>query len=141
MSEGIQSALSAGPAAPASILIVEGYGHSREGLTTALRANGASIVTAAECLEALRKMKDGRFAVAIIDVDLTAGRHSDLTGWDLARIFRALHPSGAVILVTAEWRPDLRAQEHGLRDCKLIEKPIDPAELRGLVRSLHPHID
>lgn len=118
------------------ILIVEGYGHSREGLTASLRAAGLSVETAAEYLEAIRKIKDGHFSVAIIDVDLETSRNGELTGWDLARIFRALHPGATVLLVTAEWRPDLLAEAERLPDCSLIEKPISPAELRAMLRSL-----
>ena len=120
----------------ARVLIVEGYGHSREGLTASLRASGLTVETAAEYLEAIRKIKDGRFAVAIIDVDLPASRNSELTGWDLARIFRALHPGAALVLVTAEWRPDLRAEADRLPDCSLIEKPINPGELRAMLLTL-----
>jgi DNA-binding NtrC family response regulator len=120
----------------ARVLIVEGYGHSREGLTASLRAGGLMGETAAEYLEAIRKMQDGHFTVAIIDVDLVASRNGELTGWDLARIFRALHPGAAVFLVTAEWRRELQAEADRLPDCTLIEKPINPAELRGMLRSL-----
>jgi CheY-like chemotaxis protein len=122
------------------VLIVEGYGHSREGLTASLRASGLSVETAAEYLEAIRKIKDGRFAVAIIDVDLPASRNSELTGWDLARIFRALHPGAALVLVTAEWRPDLHAEADRLPDCMLIEKPINPGELRAMLRTLQAEV-
>jgi DNA-binding NtrC family response regulator len=120
----------------ARILIVEGYGHSREGLTASLRAGGLIVETAAECLEAIRKIKDGHFTVAIIDVDLGASRNGELTGWDLARIFRALHPGAAVLLVTAEWRRELQVEADRLPDCTLIEKPINPAELRVMLRTL-----
>jgi DNA-binding response OmpR family regulator len=81
-------------------------------------------------------MQDGRFGVAIIDVDLPAARNGELSGWDLARIFRALHPRAALILVTAEWRAEIGGEGERLRDCCLIEKPIDPAELRAMMRAL-----
>lgn len=136
MGECSRSAVSSGPTAdPGAILIVEGHGHSREGLTASLRAEGLKVETAAEYLEAIRKIKDGRFAVAIIDVDLAASPSSDLTGVDLARIFRALHPGSTLILVTAEWRPELRVEVGRLRGCRLIEKPINPAELRAMLRA------
>jgi DNA-binding response OmpR family regulator len=121
---------------PARVLIVEGYGHSREGLAASLRDQGLLVETAAEYAEAIRKIGDGRFAVAIIDVDLPAGQGSGLDGWDLARIFRARHRAAAVILVTAEWRPELGAEAERLRDCCLLEKPINPAGLRAMVRAL-----
>jgi CheY-like chemotaxis protein len=110
----------------ARILIVEGYGHSREGLTASLRTGGLIVETAAECLEAIRKIKDGHFTVAIIDVDLGASRNGELTGWDLARIFRALHPGAAVLLVTAEWRRDLQVEGRSSPRMHLIEKPSTP---------------
>src|SRR5262245_13814652 len=136
MGDCSRSALSSGPTAePASILIVEGYGHRREGLEASPCAEGLKVETAAEYLEAIRKIKDGRFALAIIDVDLAASRNSELTGWDLARIFRALHPGSTLVLVTAEWRPDLRIEAARLPGCQLLEKPINPAELRAMLRA------
>jgi CheY-like chemotaxis protein len=124
----------------ARILIVEGHGHSREGLTASLRAGGFSVETAAEYLEAIRKIKEGQFGVAIIDVDLGPSRNGELTGWDLARIFRALHPGAAVVLVTAELRREIQAEADRLPDCTLLEKPLSPAKLRVMLRALQPEV-
>jgi DNA-binding response OmpR family regulator len=121
----------------ARILVVEGYSHSREGLSTSLRGDRACVETAGDCQDAIHKLNDGHFDAAIIDVDLRSPRGADLSGWDVARVFRALHPTAALILVTAEWRPELGAAATRLRDCRLIEKPINPAELRATVRALH----
>jgi CheY-like chemotaxis protein len=118
------------------ILVVEGYGHSREGLTASLRGEGLSVEAAAECAEAVQKMHRGEFGVAIIDVDLAASRGTELTGWDLARAFRALHPDAAIVLVTAEWAPEVGAEAERLRECCVVEKPIDPVQLRAIVRAL-----
>src|SRR5262245_14073876 len=91
MADFSRTAVSTGPTTePAAILIVEGYGHSREGLTASLRTEGLAVENAAEYLEAIRKIRDGRFAMAIIDVDLAPSPSSELTGFDLARVFRAL---------------------------------------------------
>lgn len=119
---------------PARVLVVEGYGRSREGLTVSLLAQGLSVEAAAGYTEAVRRLGDGRFAFAIIDVDLPTGRDAGLDGWDLARLFRTLHGGAAVMLVTAEWRPELKAAAERLRDCLLLEKPIEPAQLRAMVR-------
>ena len=120
---------------PTRILIVDAYGHSREGLSASLRGAGWSVETAAGSGEAIQKAKGDRFGLAIIDLDLPPAHGVAASGWDLARIFRALHPVAAVILVTAEWRTDLEAEveRHGLR---LVEKPINPTALRVLVRAL-----
>jgi len=123
----------------ARVLIVEEYVHSREGLSDSLRAAGVIVETAAECLDAIRKIKDGDFTVAIIDADLSASRDGELTGWDLARIFRALHPAAAVLLVTAEWRRELQAEADRLPECTLIEKPTNAIQLRVMLQRLQPN--
>ncbi len=97
------------PAEPARILVVDAYGHSREGLSASLRVGGYSVETAAGSWEAIQKAKDGQFGLAIIDVDLPPAHGVVMSGWDLARIFRAFHPGAAIILVTAEWRPELNS--------------------------------
>ena len=124
------------PAEPARILVVDAYGHSREGLSASLRVGGYRVETAAGSWEAIQKAKDGHFGLAIIDVDLPPAHGVVMSGWDLARIFRAFHPGAAIILVTAEWRPELRAQAEGLHRARLVEKPIHPGELRALVKAL-----
>jgi DNA-binding response OmpR family regulator len=120
---------------PTRILIVDAYGHSREGLSASLRGAGWSVETAAGSGEAIQKAKGDRFGLAIIDLDLPPAHGVAASGWDLARIFRALHPVAAVILVTDEWRADLEGEveRQGLR---LVEKPINPTALRVLVRAL-----
>jgi len=124
------------PGAPARILVVDAYGHSREGLSASLRVVGYSVEQAAGSWEAIHKAKDGRFELAIIDVDLPPAHGLAMSGWDLARIFRAFHPCAAIILITAEWRPDLRAKAEELGRVRVVEKPIHPGELRMLVKTL-----
>src|SRR6266511_1723608 len=99
---------------PTKILIVDAYGHSREGLSASLRGGGYGVETAAGSWEAIQKAKEGHFGLAIIDVDLPPAHGVVMDGWDLARIFLAFHPGAALILVTAEWRPELRTQADGL---------------------------
>ncbi len=118
------------------ILIVDAYGHSREGLGASLRGGGWSVETAAGSWEAIQKAKAGRFGLAIIDLDLPPAHGVGVTGWDLARIFRAFQPGAAIILVTAEWWPELRAEAERLLRSRLVEKPVSPAELRALVQAL-----
>src|SRR5436309_2288544 len=124
------------PAEPARILVVDAYGHSREGLSASLRVGGYRVETAAGSWEAIQKAKDGYFGLAIIDADLPPAHGIVMSGWDLARIFRAFHPGAAIILVTAEWRPELRAQAEGLHRARPLEKPIHPGALRALVKAL-----
>jgi CheY-like chemotaxis protein len=122
-------------------LIVDAYGHSREGLSASLHAAGWSVETAGGSLEAVKKAKDGQFGLAIIELDLPPTHGVAVTGWDLARILRAFHPGAAIILITTEWRPDLEAEAERLPRVRLVEKPVNPAELRELVRALEGEAD
>ena len=124
------------PVQPTRILVVDAYSHSREGLSESLRAGGYPVDAAAGGWEAIQKAKDGRVGLAIIDLDLPPVHGVIISGWDLARILRAFHPDVALILVTTEWRPELRAQAEALHRARLVEKPIHPGELRALVKTL-----
>ena len=121
---------------PTRILIVDAYGHSREGLSASLRGGGFVVETASGSWEAVKKVKEGRFGLAIIDLDLPPAHGVAVSGWDLARIFRAFHCDAAVILVTADWRPELKAEAERLPRLRLVEKPVSPAELRAMVKAL-----
>lgn len=125
------------PSEPARILIVDAYGHSREGLKASLRGGGCVVETAAGSWEAISKMREGRFRAAIIDLELPPAHGVAMSGWDLARVFRAFQPGGAIILVTAEWRPEVEMEARRLQGVQLLEKPINPAALRAIVRTLH----
>src|SRR5437867_12708524 len=108
------------PAEPARILVVDAYGHSREGLSASLRLGGYRVETAVGSWEAIQKAKDGHFGLAIIDVDLPPAHGVVMSGWDLARVFRACHPGAALILVMAEWRQELMAADEGLQRGRLV---------------------
>jgi DNA-binding response OmpR family regulator len=118
------------------ILIVDAYSPSREGLREALRASGYGVDAVADAREALRAAKESHLGLAIIDLDLAPSRGTAIDGWELAQVIRALHPEAALILVTAEWRPELRTRAEGLHRAHLLEKPIHPRELRALVSTL-----
>jgi CheY-like chemotaxis protein len=135
--DGLRSTLSEleQPVQP-RILLVDAYRHSREGLSDSLRVGGYRVDAAAGSWEAIQKSKGGHFGLAIIDLDLPPAHALGVNGWDLARIIRAFHPGAALILVTAEWRPELRAQADALHRARLMEKPIHPGELRALVKAL-----
>ena len=130
-----------GPSEPAKVLIVDAYGHSREGLKASLRGGGCVVETAAGSWEAISKMREGRFGAAIIDLELPPAHGVAMSGWDLARVFRAFQPVAAIILVTAEWRPEFREEARRLQRAQLLEKPINPAELRAIVRTLHSELE
>jgi DNA-binding NtrC family response regulator len=116
------------------ILLVDDEPHSREGLRDALAREGHRVETAPDGWQSIRKIKEGRFQVALINLDLAPYQGVPLTGWDLIRIFRLYDPELAVILMAADaWRAGRpRAEELGVAE--VLEKPINLAELKRLVR-------
>lgn len=117
-----------------TIIIVDAYSHSREGLGASLRGAGFAVETAASAWQAITKMKDRRLALAIIDLDLPSSDGGAVGGWDLVRIFRAFHAGAPVIVVgTDRWRPPGEDATPGV---EFLEKPIDPRVVRALVTAL-----
>ena len=117
-----------------TILVVEDDQQSREGLGGWLVSHGYAVETALNVVEALRRIKTGRHDLAIIDIHLPDGFLLGLDGWDLARIFRAYNPTGAVIVVSAEEvmvAKDIRAKVDGF-----LRKPIELAQLQTMLDAL-----
>jgi CheY-like chemotaxis protein len=123
-----------GPRA-ARILIVDPYSHSREGLRSSLLGAGCEVEAVMGSFEAIRAIQDGRFDVAVIDLDLSRAHGIAMTGWDLARIFRALDAGLGLILVAAEYSREAGTLADRLERARLLEKPINPMELRSIVRA------
>ena len=120
------------------LLVVDPYGTSREGLGAALRGGGFAVDTAASSSEAIRKVDQGEFDLAIIDLDLPPVHGVAEDGWDLVRILRAADPGLLMVLIAAECHPDTRAEAQRYGAAHLLEKPISPRELRSIVRNLRP---
>lgn len=123
---------------PTRILIVDAYGHSREGLRVSLLGADRQVETASGSWEAIKKVKEGSFTVAVVDADLPPAHGVAMTGWDLARILRAFNPALAIVVVTADSGPEIRAQAERFGVTRLLEKPINPRELRALLQTLGP---
>ena len=124
------------PAVEKRILVVDDDLHSREGLGESLRAEGYTVETAADGWQAIRKVKESRFDIAIIDLDLPPVHGVSASGWDLARIFRAYNPAISLIVVSAEEAEGIRAEAQQMRVSKFLEKPISPARLKLIMRTL-----
>lgn len=124
-------------AAKKRILVVDDHRHSREGLRESLLGEGYQVEAAADGWQAIKKVKEGRFEVAIIDLDLPPVHGVDISGWDLIRICRAFHPGITIIVVSAEAGQGVKVQAEELKVAKVLEKPIDPTQLKAIVRTLN----
>ena len=125
------------PAVQKRILVVDDHRQSREGLRESLLGEGYQVEAAADGWQAIKKVKEGRFEVAIIDLDLPPVYGVDMSGWDLIRICRAFHPGITIIVVSAEAGQEVKAQAEELKVAKVLEKPIDPTQLKAIVRTLN----
>jgi len=116
------------------ILLVDDYRHSLEGLRAAFVAIGWLVETAGDSWQAVRRIKDGGFDVAVIDLDLPPVHGVAVSGWDLVRICRAVNPEVPIVVVSADGGPETRRLGERLTVAKVFVKPIDMAELKLAVR-------
>ena len=73
--------------------------------------------------------------MGVIDLDLSPARGIVRTAWELARLFRVFNPSAPLVLFVAELGRDVVTEAASLR-ALVLEKPINPARLRAVVRQL-----
>jgi DNA-binding response OmpR family regulator len=118
------------------LLLVDPYGGSREGLGAALRGGGLAVETAEGSAQAVEKIQDGSFDLAIVDLDLPPAHGIAEDGWELVGLLRAVDPDLLLILIAAECHPDTQAEALRFGAAHLLEKPINPRELRSIVRAL-----
>ncbi len=126
------------PQVEKKILVVDDDLHSREGLGDSLRAEGFWVETAADAWEAFRKVKEAPFDIAILDIDLPPVHGVSVSGWDLARIFRAYNSAIVLIIVSAEDAESARAKAKQMQVSMFLEKPINPTRLKTIVKSFQP---
>ena len=118
------------------ILVVDDDRHSREGLRDSLLSEGYRVETAPDSWQAIRKIKEADYDVAIIDLDLPPVHGVVVTGWDLARIFPAFCPGISIIVISAEAEKAQRSRAGQLGVSEFLEKPISPTRLRAIVKTL-----
>jgi DNA-binding response OmpR family regulator len=116
------------------ILVVEDDFHSREALRIILFTEGYGVETCGDGLQAINKMKEDEFGIAIIDINLPPVRNVPIDGWDLIRITRAFNPAISIIVVSGEKGVKERAEQ--FRVSAFLEKPISPAQLKATLTSL-----
>jgi len=116
--------------------LVDPYAGSREGLRVSLIVEGCEVVTAADVRQATALVRSGGFDLGVIDLDLVTAGGTMRNAWELARCFRDFNPTAPLVLFVAEAGRDLEAETAALHPALLLEKPINPARLRAVVRQL-----
>ena len=116
-------------------LLLDPYAGSREGLARP-EAEGCLVEAAANAQHGLALMRAGGFDLAVIDLGLLPTRGIARSAWELIRLFRVFNPSAPLVLLAAELRRDLEAEAACVCPALVLEKPINPARLRAVVRQL-----
>jgi len=117
-------------------LLLDPYAGSREGLRASLEAEGCLVEAAANVPHAVALMRSGGFDLAVIDLGLLPTMGIARSAWELARLFRVFNPGAPLVLMAAELRRDLDAEAARVCPALVLEKPINPARLRAVVRQL-----
>lgn len=117
-------------------LVLDPYGGSREGLRASLEAEGCRADVAGDAAYGLALMRAADFDLGVIDLGLPPARGIARSAWELARLFRAFNPGAQLVLLAAELRKDVDPEAACVCPALVLEKPIDPARLRAIVRRL-----
>lgn len=83
-----------------ALVLVDGDLRSGDGLDESLVGEGYAVDTSADSWQAIRKMKELHYDLAVIDLDLPPVHGVAVTGWDLGRIFRAYNPAISIVYLS-----------------------------------------
>jgi CheY-like chemotaxis protein len=122
------------------ILIVEDDQHSRKGLQDSLLTDGHSVEAVSDGWQAFRKIKEGVFDLAIVDLELPPVLGVAMTGWDLVRILRAYFPGIPIVVVSSQEDAVIRRLLDRFKVSTFLVKPIDPARIKAVARGLDAEI-
>jgi len=122
------------------ILIVEDDQHSRKGLQDSLLTDGHSVEAVSDGWQAFRKIKEGVFDLAIVDLELPPVLGVAMTGWDLVRILRAYFPGIPIVMVSSQEDAVNRRLLDRFQVSTFLVKPIDPARIKAVARGLDADI-
>ncbi len=83
------------------VLMVGGEPESRIRLGCSLSEGGFTVEISTDAYEALRKVQETPYDIAIINHDVAPAKGAHLTVWDLARAFRAFNPGISIVYLGA----------------------------------------
>jgi CheY-like chemotaxis protein len=83
-----------------ALVLVDGGLQDREGLDGSLTGVGYMVDAPVDSWQAIQKVKESSYDLAVIDLDLPPVHGVAVTGWDLGRIFRAYHPAISIVYLS-----------------------------------------
>ena len=119
--------------APVVVFVVEDDELVQELLVSALEEGGFAVMMTASGDEALAilEMDDAPIRAVVTDVDL--GK-SQITGWDVAKRARELHPDMPIVYMTGSHASEWSA--NGVPNSIILTKPFAPAQIVSAVSQL-----
>ena len=113
-----------------SVILVEDDNDLRQSLADYLRLRDMLVTEAASGMEFYRALKQGRYDIAVLDVNLP-----DANGFDLAADIAGGHDLGVIILTARTGRDD-RVRGYGNGADIYLTKPVDSEELALAIGNL-----
>jgi CheY-like chemotaxis protein len=83
-----------------ALVLVDGGVQDRKGLDGSLSGVGYVVDAPVDTWQAIQKVKESSYDLAVIDLDLPPVHGVAVTGWDLGRIFRAYHPAISIVYLS-----------------------------------------
>jgi DNA-binding NtrC family response regulator len=109
------------------ILVVDDERNIRNNLAMVLEAEGYKADTASNGEEALTRVKEGRYDIAFVDIQMPK-----MGGLELLRHLHALRPRMAVVILTAYGTTGRAVKAMKLGAVDFLEKPFDPKNIKLL---------
>ena len=113
------------------ILVVDDERNIRNNLGMVLEAEGYKVDTASNGDEALMRVKEGRYDIAFVDIQMPK-----MGGLELLRYLHTLRPKMAVVIVTAYGTTGRAVEAMKLGAVDFLEKPFDPKVIQLLCEEI-----
>lgn len=115
----------------AHILVVDDERNIRNNLRMVLEAEGYKVDTAGNGDDALLCVKDGRYDIVFVDIQMPK-----MGGLELLRYLRGLRPKMPVVMLTAYGTVRRAVEAMKLGAIDFIEKPFDPKAIQLLCQEI-----
>jgi DNA-binding NtrC family response regulator len=110
-----------------NILVVDDEKNIRLTMSHSLKSLGVQVQTAADGEEALRELSKNHFDLVFLDLKMPG-----MEGMEVLHHIKKNWPDTPVIIITAHGTIEIEIEAMKLGAVDLIQKPFNPAEIRGL---------
>jgi DNA-binding NtrC family response regulator len=113
------------------ILVVDDERNIRNNLGMVLEAEGYKVDTASNGDDAIRRVKEGLYDIAFVDIQMP-----QMDGLELLRYLRGLRPKMPVVMLTAYGTVSRAVEAMKLGAVDFLEKPFDPKTISLLCQEI-----